>query len=350
MNKRRSGKRKPHIQRIIGITLILLAVLIWNVPGFARAATGDPAVAAGKLSDTVFWQINNNDDGYYLYIYGNGEIPSYSDVGSVHWQSGSEEMNGVSPSSIKYLYLYDGITLIGKNAFQALNDLEYVGMTTDVTEIEANAFPNLDASFYLYRKGGISEDTWKSNAVIHSSMEGILDKFVSFADEAEIPEIGPTIRPTPTPTPAATAIPTAAPTATPTRTPTAAPTATPTATPRATATPTPTRTPTTAPTATPRVTATPSRTPSATATPTRTPTASPAATPTPNGGASDNNTNSNNYTYYNPYAVVNGRNGYDMPRTGDGDAFRLILVAALFIVGCIVLVSSIRDPKRKKTD
>ncbi len=170
------------------------------------------------------------------------------------------------------------------------------------------------------------------------------------------PEV--TASPTTEPTAVPTTAPTAVPTATPVRTPTAVPTSTPTST--ASASASPTRTPTssartsaspTPPLVTPVRSTTPRPTATTTARTTATPSSNPNATtaPTSNGGSDNNNSNNNsgNYTYYNPYAVVNnGRKGnaYDMPKTGDGDAFRLILVAALFVMGCIILISSI--PKR----
>ncbi len=212
------------------------------------------------------------------------------------------------------------------------------------------------------------------------------------------PDLPPLVTPVPTATRTPTAIPTATIAGIPTREPTATkgptasagpitPVPTFTPTPTGTNTPTPTitptgPTPTVTPTgATPAKTSTPKRTPtkrptsrpgSATATPrliTPVPTGRPGSGSTPTnaggssnaggspsgdsgaqGGSGSTTVSSSGSQYYNPYAVVRTNtvsraNGKDMPRTGDNDAIRYVIVAALFLIGAIQLISTI--PSRR---
>ena len=55
---------------------------------------------------------------------------------------------------------------------------------------------------------------------------------------------------------------------------------------------------------------------------------------TPNTGNTGNNTE----TYQS--------NAYDMPKTGDGDAIRILIALLIFVFGCIQIVSSI--PTKRK--
>ncbi|MCR5503728.1 MAG: leucine-rich repeat domain-containing protein [Lachnospiraceae bacterium] len=341
---RRNRKRRLRLRRVIGASLILLAVLIWNVPGFARAASTDPAIAAGQLSGGVSWQINETGDGsYWLFISGNGEIPSVGDAGDAPFRKDSPEMNGFDPANISVVQIEDGVTLIGKNSLSALTSLEKILITDSVREIEANAFPIPDGadSITLYLYHNDSEEAWKENVTIHSSMQSILDRLISFESGVKMPTPGPSAAPTETPTaepsPTATAAPSATPAPTATVRPSATPTAAPTAT-RAAATPTATTRATATATTRATSTATSSARPTATATNAA---ATPTSTPAPTATAYVANI-SNNNNFYNPYAVVrNTGNAKDMPRTGDGDAARYLIVAALFVLGCIVLISSI---------
>lgn len=342
---RRKKKRRLRLRRVIGVSMILLAVLIWNVPGFARASSGD-CLAAGDLSANVHWQINSmngDDSAYSLSIWRDGEndaaIGNFTSE-TIPWKS--EDIGGLDPDRIKDIRIYEGITGIGNYAFKRLINLDTVTMTSDIVSIGDYAFPNAGESFDIYVFSDKDEETWLNDLDVKDSIASIKDRFHTFSVEsgAAVPTLAPTANPTPT----ATAEPT--PTAVPTSTPTAAPSATPTSTSRATATATLAATAT--PTATSRATATSTAratsaaTSSARATATATGTAAtPTSTPAPTATAYSANI-TNNTSFYNPYAVVrNTGNAKDMPRTGDGDAARYLIVAGLIVVGCIVLISSI---------
>ena len=314
--------------RIFGISAILLAVLIWNVPGFVRAADGD--LIASGTQGSVIWQVSENESGdYVLYLSGSGELPDMTS-GFHNWMN----LDPADLSKIRVVQIYSGVTGLGTYTLYDLKNLTSVSSAKTLSNIAEYSFDTtgLAPSFYFY-----GTDAEYSAVRVDPTIDSWLGTPVTYPD-ADMPTIAPVI-----------------PTATPTLEPTGTPTATPTATATAAATATPTRTPAPA-TATPAATATAAAataTPTirATATPTTRPTAAATATPIPwpnaYGGAGGNQT----YVYsgnaaYNPGAVVR-TNAYDMPRTGDGDAARLIIVAVLFIVGCIALVSTI--PSKNQT-
>lgn len=411
--------------RIFGISAILLAILIWNVPGFARAA-GTATLKTGKevneaIKQLIYssatytfpesnineieWNSNAATGGMEISTSGS-ETPVYiklsDDEKTVYIYSDADKIF-TDPDASYMFYFLSEVKNISSEFLNRLDtsntsNFEYMfandsSLTSvDVSSFDTSKAVNVQSMFLLCEKlpyidlsnfnlynvrnnyamwilsscpllsrietpyNTMYEDIISTTKLNYDDYHELYDNGTqSYETYDSIPsgltESITLVRdydaPIATPTPSPTSPPTTAPTATPTSVATATPTTRATATPTSTAS-TATATPTTRATATPTSAAS-----TATATPTTRATATPttAGTATPIPWNTNNYTGGTTYTYngtsgqFNPAAVVRS-NANDMPRTGDGDAARLIVVALLFVVGCIALVSSIPAKNR----
>ena len=121
----REQRKGSHIKQRIIFFLLLCSILLSFLAISAEAST----VASGTCGDNITWML---DDAGTLTISGRGEMSNYSLFSSAPWY--------YQRSSIKNIFINNGITSIGNYAFSYCSNLTSVFISGSITSIGSYAF------------------------------------------------------------------------------------------------------------------------------------------------------------------------------------------------------------------
>ena len=171
MNKKRKKKiRIKILKRIIGGSAIVLSLILFLIPSFAKAAAPDSAnvVASGKCGDDATWTFYDNG---LLLIGGKGQMWDFSDYGSYRgWEDYIDQITSISVEEnvsmvgnyafqnhnrVKSITVDGACTTIGTYAFYGCGDIDNVFLSENIGWIHAYSFS--DTNINEVRFGGEKE-------------------------------------------------------------------------------------------------------------------------------------------------------------------------------------------------